>query len=97
VLVVRVCWCVVRVEPWFCPYSNTNSGHKVSHHEDYKRNVEERSAYVAPCNIECYKCHNYGHMAIDCRSMIDNSMKEKINIRYKKVCIKKHEEHVNKG
>ena len=28
--------------------------------------------------------------------MIDTSMKENINIRYKKVWIRKHEEHVNK-
>jgi hypothetical protein len=51
---------------------------------------------VAPRNIECYKCHNYGHIARDCRSMIDNSMKENTNIRYKKVWIRKQEEQVNK-
>jgi hypothetical protein len=28
--------------------------------------------------------------------MIDTSMKENIDIRYKKVWIRKHEEHVNK-
>jgi hypothetical protein len=43
-----------------------------------------------------YKCHNYGLIAIDCRSMIDTSMKENSNIRYKKVWIRKHEERVNK-
>jgi hypothetical protein len=51
---------------------------------------------VAPHNIECYKCHNYGHIASDCRSMIDTFMKENIDIRCKKVWIKKHEERVNK-
>jgi hypothetical protein len=61
-----------------------------------KRNVQARNAYVAPHNIECYKCHNYGHISSDCRSMIDTSMKENIDIRYKKVWIRKHEERVNK-
>jgi hypothetical protein len=74
----------------------TNFGHKVADCRDYKRNVQARSAYVAPRNIECYKCHNYGHIASDCRSMIDTSMKENIDIRYKKVWIRKHEEQVNK-
>jgi hypothetical protein len=43
---------------------------------------------VVACNIECYKCHNYGHIASDCRSMIDTSMKENIDIIYKKVWIR---------
>jgi hypothetical protein len=51
---------------------------------------------VAPLNIECYKCHNYGHIASDFRSMIDTYMKYNTDIRYKKVWIRKHEEHVNK-
>jgi hypothetical protein len=51
---------------------------------------------VALSNIECYKCHNYGHIDSDCKNMIDTSMKEKIDIRYKKVWIRKHEEQVNK-
>jgi hypothetical protein len=74
----------------------TNFGHKVVDCRDYKRNVQERSAYVDPRNIECYKCHNYGHIDSDCRSMIDTSMKENIDIIYKKVWIRKHEEQVNK-
>jgi septal ring factor EnvC (AmiA/AmiB activator) len=74
----------------------TNFGHKVADCRDYKRNVQARSAYVAPRNIECYKCHNYGHIASDCRSMIDTSMKENTDIRYKKVWIRKQEEQVNK-
>jgi hypothetical protein len=74
----------------------TNFGHKVVDCRDYKINVQARKAYVEPCNIECYKCHNYGHIASDCRSMIDTSMKEKTDVRYKKVWIRKHEEQVNK-
>jgi chromosome segregation ATPase len=31
----------------------TNFGHKFADCRDYKRNVQARSAYVAPCNIEC--------------------------------------------
>jgi hypothetical protein len=74
----------------------TNFGHKVADYRDYKRNVQARSAYVSARNIECYKCHNYGHITSDCRSMIDTSMKENIDIRYKKVWIRKQEEQVNK-
>jgi hypothetical protein len=70
----------------------SNFGHKVANCRDYKRNVQERSAYVVACNIECYKFHNYGHIASDCRSMIDTSITD---IRYKKVWIRK-QEHVNK-
>jgi hypothetical protein len=70
----------------------TNFGHKVAGCKDYKRNVQARSAYVAARNIECYKFHNYGHIASDCRSMIDTSMKDNTDIRYKKVWIRKQEE-----
>ncbi|MCZ2221977.1 hypothetical protein NUW87_11510, partial [Corynebacterium pilbarense] len=62
----------------------------------YKINVQAINAYVVPHNIECYKCHNYGHIASDCRSMIDTSMKDNTDIRYKKVWIRKQEEQVNK-
>jgi hypothetical protein len=77
-------------------FSFTNFGHKVADCRDYKRNVQEINAYVAPRNIECYKCHNYGQITRDCRSMIDTSMKENTDIRYKKVWIRKLEEQVNK-
>jgi hypothetical protein len=70
----------------------TNFGHKVADYRDYKRNVQAISAYVSARNIECYKCHNYGHIASDCRSMINTSMKQNTNIRYKKVRIRKQEE-----
>jgi len=74
----------------------TNFGHKVADCRDYKRNVQADRAYVVARNIECYKCHNYGHIASDCRSMIDTSMKDNTDIRYKKVWIRKQEEQVNK-
>jgi hypothetical protein len=51
----------------------------------YERNVQARDAYVAPHNIECYKFHNYGHIAQNCRSMIEPFMKEDIDVRYIKV------------
>jgi hypothetical protein len=55
--------------------SFTKFGHKVADCRDYKRNVQAVNSYVAPHNIECYKFHNYGHIASACRSMIDTSMK----------------------
>jgi hypothetical protein len=64
---------------------------------DYKRYVQEINSYVAPLNIECYKCHNYGHISSDCSIMIDTSMQYNTDIRYKNVWIRKHEEHVNKN
>jgi hypothetical protein len=67
----------------------TNFGHKVADCRDYKINVQADRAYVVAHNIECYKCHNYGHIASDCRSMIDTSMKDNTNMRYKKVWIRK--------
>jgi hypothetical protein len=46
---------------------------------------------VTPYNIECYKFHNYGNIARDYRIMMDTSMKEKIDIKYKKVWKRKQE------
>ena len=77
-----------------CSYC-TNFGHKVANCRYYK-NVQARNAYVAPRNIQCYKCHNYGHIDSDYRNMIDTFMKENTDIKYKKVWIRKQEEQVNK-
>jgi hypothetical protein len=74
----------------------TNFGHKVTNCRDYKIYVQEINSYVAPCNIEYYKFHNYGHIASDYRSMIHTSMKDNIDIGYNKVWIRKQEEWVNK-
>jgi cell division septum initiation protein DivIVA len=44
-------------------FTCNNFGHKVVNCRAYGRNVQARDAYVPPHNIECYKCHNYGHIA----------------------------------
>jgi hypothetical protein len=36
----------------------TNFGHKVAYCRHYKRNFQAINSYVAPRDIECYKCHN---------------------------------------
>lgn len=36
-------------------------------------------------NIECYKYHNYGHIAHNCRYKMEPSVKDNPNIRYKKI------------
>jgi hypothetical protein len=65
--------------------------------EVYGRNVQVSSVYVAPHNIECYKCHNYGHIAQNCKRVIEPSMKENNDNRNKKVWKRKErqEEHMN--
>jgi hypothetical protein len=60
----------------------TNFWHKVVNCRMYEINVQERDAYVAPHNMECYKFHNYGHISQNHRSMIEPFMKECINVRY---------------
>jgi len=74
-----------KYESFFYGYFFTcaNFGHKVVDRKAYGRNVQARNSYVAPRNIECYKFHNYGHIAQICRSMIEPSMKENVDIRYK--------------
>jgi len=62
-----------------------NFGHKVVDCKAYGRNVQASSACVSPHNIECYKCHNYRHMARNLKSMIDPSIKEKNYNRYNMV------------
>ena len=63
----------------------------------YERNVQARNVYVAHYNIECYKCHNYWHIAHDCRSIMKSTMKENTDIMCKKVWRRKQkqEEQVN--
>jgi hypothetical protein len=39
---------------------------------------------MALYNVECYKFHNYGHIARDHRSMMKSFMKENTHIIYKK-------------
>jgi hypothetical protein len=65
----------------------------------YGRNVQTRDGYVALSNIEYYKFHNYGHIAQNCRIVIDPPMKENIDVRYMKVWIRneKQEEQVNEN
>ena len=82
-------------------FNCTNFGHKVVYYRVYGGNVQARNAYVAPHNIECYNFHNYGHISRDCRNMMDTSVKEKNDIRYKKVWKRKQEwvkeEKMNEG
>ena len=71
----------------------TNFGHKVANCRDYKINFQARKMYVSPHDIECYRFCNYGHIARDCISMMDTSMKENNDIIYNKVW-KIKQEHV---
>jgi hypothetical protein len=75
----------------------TNFGHKDVDCRAYGRNFQEINAYVSPHNIEYYKFHNYGHIALDCRSMINPPMKKNIDIKNNKAWItkKRKEEQLN--
>jgi hypothetical protein len=76
----------------------TKFGHKVVDCRTYGRNVQERNAYVAQHNIECYKCHNHGHIAQNYRIMTMSSMKKETYIIYTKTWKRREqqEEKVNK-
>jgi hypothetical protein len=73
----------------------TNFGHNAIDCRAHGRNDQTRNVYVAPYKIECLKCHNYGLIARNCRSMIEPSMKENFDVIYTKVWIRK-EENINK-
>jgi hypothetical protein len=47
----------------------------------YGINFQTRNDCVASYDIKCYKCHNYGHIAHDCGSVMKSSMDEKTDIR----------------
>jgi len=78
-------------------FNSTNFGHKFVDCRSYGINDEVRNDYVAPHNIECYKFHNYGHIAQNCRLLIKPSVKENTNDRYKNAWRRseKQEEKVN--
>ena len=82
-------------------FNCTNFGHKVVYCMDYGRNSQARNSYVAPHNIECYKFHNYGHIARDCRSTMHTSLRKNTSIKYRKVWKRKREhvkeDQMNKG
>ena len=56
------------------------------------KQIQTREYYVDPHDIECYKCHNNGHIARYYRSMMDTSLGKKIDIKYKKVWKRKQEQ-----
>jgi hypothetical protein len=76
-----------------------NNSYPRKSYEAYNRN--QNSFGSLSNEVECYKCHNYGHIARDCRSMMDTSMRENIDIRYKKIWKRKQEqvkeEQMNEG
>jgi hypothetical protein len=74
-----------------CFYS-TNFGHNVADYRVYGRNVQARNDYVIPHNIECYKCHKYGHISQNCRTMIAPSMNKETYIRYTNIWKRKEQE-----
>jgi len=81
----------------YCFYC-TNLGNKVVDHRAHGINAQAKKSYVAPHDIECYKFHNYSHIARNCRSMIVPSMKKEKDIGYTMVWKRKEKkkEHMNK-
>jgi hypothetical protein len=73
-------------------FTYNNFAHKAVDCRAYGRNVQARDVYVPPYNIECYKCHNYGNVSCDCRSMMKPSMKENTDISQKKVWRRKQKQ-----
>ena len=67
----------------------------VANCNDYEINFQTKKSYVAPHDIECYKCHNYGHIVHDCRSTINPPMIENTHDRYKKVWKRSEEKEEN--
>jgi hypothetical protein len=51
----------------------------------YEINGQTRKSYVAPHDIESYKCHNYGHKTRVCRSMMNTSLRKNTDIKFKNV------------
>lgn len=43
-------------------------------------------------HFECFNFHKYGHIACDCRYMMGSSMKDKSNIRHKKIWRRKRKQ-----
>ena len=72
-----------RYQSFFYGYCFTcnNFGHKVVDCRVYGRNAQTRDVYVDPYDMECYKFHNYGHIAGNYRIVKKTSMKENIDIR----------------
>jgi hypothetical protein len=71
-----------RKSDWYV--DNGFSKHMTGDKNKFLTLEKERDGYVALSNIECYKCHNYGHIARNCKSLIDPSMKENTNGGYDK-------------
>jgi hypothetical protein len=80
-------------------FTCTNFGNEVVDCRAYGRNVQSRDYRVDISNFECYKCHNYGHIDRNCRSVIEPPIKENIDVRYMKVWRRneKQEEKANEN